>query len=79
MTDNARILSARRVVTMNPSMPFATHVLVRDGRVLATGSLEEVSSWGDFPLDDTFGDSILLPGFVEGHSHMMAGGIWRYT
>ncbi len=79
MKDNARILSARRVVTMNPSMPFATHVLVRDGHVLATGSWEEVSSWGDFPIDDTFGNSILLPGFVEGHSHMMAGGIWRYT
>lgn len=28
-----RVLSVRRVVTMNSFMPFATHVAVRQGRV----------------------------------------------
>ena len=29
------VYSARRIVTMNPNRPFATHVAVRDGRILA--------------------------------------------
>src|SRR3546814_7726113 len=26
-----------------------------------------------------FADKVLMPGFVEGHSHIMEGGIWPYT
>ena len=41
------IFVARKIVTMNPSNPEATHVAVRDGRILGAGSLEEVAGWGD--------------------------------
>lgn len=70
---------ARNIITMTPSRPEATHVAVRDGRILAVGSLEEVAGWGDYRLDESFADKVLLPGFVEGHAHMMAGGIWQFT
>ena len=32
------IYAARRTLTMNPSRPEATHVAVRDGRILGAGS-----------------------------------------
>ena len=35
------IFSARKIITMNPSQPQATHVAVRDGRILGAGSLDD--------------------------------------
>ncbi len=67
---------AKKIITMNPSRPQASHVAVRDGRVLAVGSYEDVSSWGEHTLDDRFADKILMPGFVEGHAHAMEGSLW---
>lgn len=73
-----RIYAARKIITMDAAQPAATHVAVRDGRILAAGTLEDVSGWGDFPLDGRFADKVLMPGFVEGHCHLMAGGMWRF-
>ncbi|QDM29265.1 amidohydrolase [Tardiphaga sp. vice304] len=70
------IFSARRIVTMNPSRPQATHVAVREGRVVAVGSLAEVGGHGA-TVDERFKDKVLLPGFVEGHSHIMEGMMWN--
>jgi len=33
------IYRARKIITMNPSRPVATHVAVKDGRILGAGSL----------------------------------------
>ena len=73
------IFRARRILTMNPARPEATHVAVRDGRILGAGPLEELAGWGAYALDDTFADKVLMPGFVEGHSHAAEGTFWRYT
>ena len=73
------IYRARRIITMNPANPFASHVAVRDGRILGAGSFDEVSGWGPATLDQRYAEQILLPGFVEGHSHLMAGTMWRYV
>lgn len=73
------VFSARKIVTMDPACPAATHVAVRGGRVLAVGGREVVSAWGDAKLDDSFAGKVLLPGFVEGHSHLLAGGMWRFA
>jgi predicted amidohydrolase YtcJ len=73
------VFSAKKIITMNPARPNATHVAVRDGRVLATGTIDEIAGWGDYTLDDSFANKVIMPGFVEGHCHLMAGGIWRYT
>lgn len=75
------VFVARKVVTMNPSNPEATHVAVRDGRVLGAGSLEEVAGWGDYALDETFRDHVLVPGMIEVHSHAMEGstGVFPYV
>ena len=70
---------ARKIVTMNPMQPQATHVAVRDGRVLAVGSLSEIQAWGDFELDDRFADKVLMPGLVEGHCHLKEGSVWDWA
>ena len=73
---NNIIFSAKKIITMNPSRPNATHVAVREGRILGAGSLEELTTWGDYTLDESFADKVLMPGFVEGHAHSMEGSLW---
>lgn len=73
------VYSAKSILTMNPARPRATHVAVRDGRILGAGTLEELAGWGDYSLDDRFADKVLMPGLVEGHAHTSEGSLWRYT
>jgi predicted amidohydrolase YtcJ len=70
------VFSARKIVTMNPSRPSATHVAVREGRIVAVGSFDEIVGASGAKVDDRFKDKVLLPGFVEGHSHIMEGMMW---
>ncbi len=73
------IFEARNIITMNPSRPQTTHVAVRDGRILGTGSLQELEVWGAYTLDRRFADKTLMPGLVEGHSHVSEGVQWRFV
>ena len=75
-SNRVTILAARRILTMNPAQPHATHVAIRDGRILSVGGIEEVRQWGDAHIDDTFSDKVLMPGLVEGHCHLMEGSMW---
>ncbi|MDN7609672.1 amidohydrolase [Burkholderia multivorans] len=74
------IFAARRILTMNPAQPAATHVAVRDGRILAVGDADDAAAWhtrfGACATDDTLRDQVLMPGFVEGHCHLMEGAMW---
>lgn len=72
------IYRARRILTMNPARPESTHVAVRDGRILGAGPLDELAGWGAHTLDERFADKVLMPGLVEGHSHLMEGTFWRF-
>ena len=73
------IYRARRILTMNPARPEASHVAVRDGRILGAGTLDELAGWGAHRVDERFADKVLMPGFVEGHSHLMEGALWRFV
>ena len=70
------VYPARRIITLNPMQPRATHVAVRDGRILSVGTLDDVSAWGAHTLDARFADHVLMPGLVEGHSHLKEGSMW---
>ena len=72
------IFPARKIITMNSYQPSATHVAVREGRILGVGSLDDVTGWGDYTINEKLVDKILMPGFVEGHCHLWQGSIWRY-
>src|SRR3984885_10578390 len=73
------IYQAGKIITMNPSRPLATHVAVRDGKILGAGSLDELTGWGEHQLDRSFADKVLMPGLVEGHSHVAEGVQWRFV
>ncbi len=73
------IYAAKKIITMNPARPVVSHVAVRDGRIVAAGTLEELQRWGDHTLDDRFADKVLMPGLVEGHAHTMEGTLWRHV
>ena len=78
MTDT--IFRAARIHTMGHDTPTATHIRVRDGRILAVGTEADMQAWGEgAELDESLDGRVVLPGFVEGHAHMMAGAMWRYT
>ena len=79
MTRSTTIFSAKKILTMNSYQPVATHVAVRDSRILGVGSLDELGYWGDYTLNEIFADKILVPGFVEAHCHAMNGSVWEYT
>jgi len=78
MAEPTRVFVARRILTLNPGQPEATHVAVRDGRILAVGDAEAAQAWGPAELDRRFAGQVLLPGFVEGHCHLKEGGMWAW-
>ncbi|MDI4235574.1 amidohydrolase [Bradyrhizobium sp. Arg237L] len=66
------VYRARKVITMDPGRPFAQCVAVRDGRVLSTGTIETMQPWlkrYPYKIDDTFADKVILPGFIDPHTH----------
>jgi predicted amidohydrolase YtcJ len=67
------IFEAKKIVTLHDVVPEATHVAVRDGRVLGAGALEDLAGWGDYTLDDTFKDLVIVPGLIEAHNHIWEG------
>ena len=77
MTHQTTIFVAREIITMNPMQAAATHVAVRDGRILGVGNLSQLAQWGDYTLDARFADCTLMPGLIEGHCHLKEGGIWE--
>lgn len=78
MTDTT-VYQAHKILTMNPARPSATHVAVRDGRILGVGTAADLAGWGPHQLDTRFANQVLMPGLVEGHSHLMAGTLWRHV
>ncbi len=72
------IYSARKIITMCPSQPEASHVAVKDGRILGVGSLDELKEWGDYVVDDQFSNKVIIPGLIEAHSHATGGGMWQF-
>ena len=73
------VFRAKKIVTMDLNRPEATHVAVKDGHILAVGGADCADQWGEVRHDDSLADTVLMPGMVEGHAHMMAGAIWNYA
>ena len=53
---------AKKVITMNPSMPQAQAILVEDERIVEVGTMELMQPWLDAKphrVDDSFKDHII--------------------
>lgn len=77
--DPITVYRARKVVTLDPARPAADAVAVRGDRVLAVGSLEELSAFDGGVVDDRYADHVVFPGFVEAHAHTGTATAWRST
>ncbi len=72
------VFVAKKIVTMDPSIPTASAVAVSDGRILSVGSLEDMKPWTDkYPtqINRQFTEKVIYPGFIEAHGHPLLAGI----
>ena len=74
--DRPRLVVASRILTVDPARPVATAVGIGiDGRIAALGDLAHCQqALPDAEMID-LGSDVLLPGFVESHSHPVISGV----
>lgn len=67
------IFTGADVVTMNPNQPNAEAVAVKDGRILAVGSADELAQAHQGAATDmvNLAGKTLLPGLIDPHSHFI--------
>ncbi|WP_374818859.1 amidohydrolase [Brucella grignonensis] len=68
---------ARKVITMDPGRPEATAIAVMDGKIVSVGSLATMQPWlkrNSHTIDDTFSDKVVMPGFIDPHTHLGMSG-----
>ncbi|MFZ0100252.1 MAG: amidohydrolase [Gemmobacter sp.] len=71
-----RIFTGGPVLTMNDSQPRAEAVAVKDGIIIAVGSLEEIMALkGEATEVTELEGRALIPGFVDAHGHVFGGGL----
>jgi len=77
------IYPARRIHTMDESLPAADAVAVSGGRIVAVGDLASMAPWraawaargGEVIVDKRFAGQVLLPGLIDNHIHPFLGAI----
>ncbi|MFL4473047.1 amidohydrolase [Paeniglutamicibacter sp. MACA_103] len=67
------VYPASIVRTLDPARPTAAAVAVRGERIRAVGSVAELMAYPGAVLDERYADAVLIPGFVEAHSHAKSG------
>jgi predicted amidohydrolase YtcJ len=75
-----RIFTGGPVLTMNDAQPRAEAVAVKDGKIIAVGTVEEIMALkGEGTEVTDLQGRALLPGFFDAHGHVMIGGIQAMT
>ena len=71
------ILKASTIITMDPKNPRAEALALDTGtgKIVAVGSLKDVKAAAPNAKLKNLGKTVLMPGFVEPHSHPMLSGI----
>ena len=73
------VYPARMIRTMDPARPAAEAIAVRGDRIRAVGTVAELLAYPGAILDERYADAVLVPGFVESHSHAGTGNMWNDT
>ncbi|MGO9601206.1 MAG: amidohydrolase [Isosphaeraceae bacterium] len=72
-TDVADAIYYGNIVTINDAQPTAEALAVKDGKILAVGSRDNVNAYkGDATKIFELADKALLPGFLDAHSHYIS-------
>lgn len=70
------IYSGGPILTINDGQPKVEAVAVKDGRILAAGTLADISTFkGETTETFDLNGRTMLPGFVDSHGHVVMGGI----
>lgn len=72
------VFIAKKIITMDPTLPTATAVATRGREILSVGSLDDLQPWlKEHPhkIDTQFEDKVLMPGLIDPHMHPMLGAI----
>ena len=72
------IFRAREIITLDPDKPSATAVAVLGDRILAVGSVDELTSVAGgqpYVIDETFADKVITPGLIAQHDHPLLTGL----
>ncbi len=73
------IYEARRIITMEPSLPTARFVAVADGIILGLAErLADLEPWTagrTVTVDRRFADKVLMPGLIDPHVHPMQAAV----
>ncbi len=72
------ILTAHSIITMDERNPRAEAVAVdtATGTIVAVGSLADVQAAAPGVTPTDLGDTVLMPGFIEAHSHPVPSGVF---
>nr|MBC8289780.1 amidohydrolase family protein [Planctomycetota bacterium] len=69
------VLIGGKIVTLNLKQPSAEAIAIRDGRVLALGTTDEMRKLGDADTEVIpLGGMMVLPGLIETHCHAIGVG-----
>lgn len=63
------------ILTMEPGTPKVEAILVRSGRIIKTGALVEVEAAAIAPERIDLENNVLMPGFIEPHTHPLASAV----
>lgn len=69
------VVSARRIITLDPALPQAESMAVDAGRILALGSRDEIGEAFSPRRRLDFGDGVAYPGFMDPHCHFLSYGL----
>ena len=75
-----RVLTGGTVITVDTNQPEAQAIALKDGRILAVGSSDEIASFiGESTDVINLDGHIAMPGFIEGHGHFLGLGQAKMT
>ncbi|MEZ9710825.1 amidohydrolase [Vibrio breoganii] len=72
--DHEAVLYTGKFITVNEKQPSATAVVVKEGKILFTGTLDQAETFLaneniEYRLDAQFANKTIVPGFIEAHMH----------
>lgn len=77
--DRLRVFTARKILTMDPGRPEANAIAVSGERIVSVGTLDSMKPWLNrhpHEIDDRFQTGVLMPGFVDPHTHLRVSGLF---